>query len=149
MKLLLVCSTGGHLEQLWRLRAFWAEHPRVWVTFDKPDARERLAGEAVVYARFPVARNLKNLAHNTRIARRVLAAHRPDVLISNGAGVALPFFALAPWFGCRTVFIEVEDRVARPSLTGRLVAPIADRVLCTDPRQLAFYPGATLLGEEG
>ena len=37
MKLLLVCSTGGHLLQMMRLRAAWEAHDRVWITFDGVD----------------------------------------------------------------------------------------------------------------
>ncbi|MGH3061637.1 MAG: hypothetical protein ACRDNA_09545, partial [Gaiellaceae bacterium] len=47
---LLVCSTGGHLLQLLALRGAWGEFSRVWVTFDKSDARSLLAEEHVVYA---------------------------------------------------------------------------------------------------
>ena len=33
----LVCSTGGHLTQLYALRRWWQDKKRVWVTFDKED----------------------------------------------------------------------------------------------------------------
>ena len=43
---LLVCSSGGHLLQLLALRDAWDQFPRVWVTFDKSDARSLLRGRA-------------------------------------------------------------------------------------------------------
>ena len=36
MKILFVCSSGGHLAQLYRLRPWWEGQERAWVTFDDP-----------------------------------------------------------------------------------------------------------------
>jgi len=129
LRLLLVASAGGHLAHLAWLRPWWRRHARTWVTFDLPDARARLAGEDVVWAYHPTNRHLGNLARNTALALRTLRRVRPDVVVSTGAGVALPFLALAPTVGARTVFLEVYDRVDGLSTTGRLVAPWVDRLL--------------------
>jgi UDP-N-acetylglucosamine:LPS N-acetylglucosamine transferase len=80
------------------------------------------------------------------LAARVLAAERPDVLVSCGAAVAVPFFLVARVRGIPTVFIEVYDRVDRPSLTGALLAPLATEVVAQWPEQLDAWPHATLLG---
>ncbi|MEO1560085.1 MAG: UDP-N-acetylglucosamine--LPS N-acetylglucosamine transferase, partial [Cyanobacteria bacterium J06632_19] len=32
MKLLLVCTSGGHFSTMRRLESFWSNHERVWVT---------------------------------------------------------------------------------------------------------------------
>ena len=58
----------------------------------------------------------------------------------------MPFFAVARARGIRSTFIEVIDRIDRPSLTGRLVAPLASEVLVHWEAQRAHYPGATVLG---
>ena len=70
--LLLVCSTGGHLQQLLALRDAWGGYTRVWVTFDKSDARSLLRDEQVVYAYGPTNRSLKNLLRN--LVRRLADA---------------------------------------------------------------------------
>ena len=54
--MLLVCSTGGHLLQLVALRDVWTRASRIWVTFDKSDARSLLRSERVVYAFGPTNR---------------------------------------------------------------------------------------------
>ena len=100
-RVLLVCSTGGHLAQMHRLRPWWESHERVWVTFDRPDAQSLLAGEQTVWAYEPTTRNLWNLLRNTILAVQVLRRERPEVIVSNGAGVAVPFFVLARLLGCR------------------------------------------------
>lgn len=147
MRLLLVASSGGHLAQLHWLRPWWSAHDRLWVTFDTPDARGRLEGERVVWAHHPTNRDVSNLLRNLRLARRVVAEERPDVVLSNGAGVAVPFLLAGRRAGALTLFQEVYDRVERPSLTGRLVAPWVDAVLLARPAQRRAHPRGLLLGE--
>jgi UDP-N-acetylglucosamine:LPS N-acetylglucosamine transferase len=144
--MMLVSSAGGHLEQLLRLRPTWDGWDRVWVTLDKPDARARLVGERVVWAHGPTNRSLGNLLRNGALAARVLRAERPDVVLSNGAGVAPPFFWVAAAMGIPTVFLEVVDRIERPSLAGRLVRPVASAIVLTKTSQRAFYPDGVVLG---
>ena len=64
------------------------------MTFDKPDARTRLAGERVHFGHHPTTRNLPNLVRNVGLAWSVLRRERPDVIVSDGAGLAVPFFWL-------------------------------------------------------
>lgn len=146
MKALLVASAGGHLQQLVWLSPWWSGLDRSWVTFDTPDARGMLAGERIVFAHHPTNRNVRNLARNFVLARQVLRDERPDVIVSTGAGVAVPFFVVAKARGVRTVFLEPYDRVDGPSLTGRLVAPIADLIVLQRREQLAFHPSGVLVG---
>ncbi|GAB3592715.1 UDP-N-acetylglucosamine--LPS N-acetylglucosamine transferase [Angustibacter peucedani] len=144
--LLLVASNGGHLAQLLVLRDWWSQHPRHWVSFDRPDALAALADEQVTWAHHPTTRNVPNLVRNVGVALRVLRRERPDVVVTTGAGVALPFFVLARLFGARTVYLEVYDRIEQATLTGRLCRPFTDLALVQWPEQLALYPDATVVG---
>lgn len=145
-RLLLICSTGGHLTQLLALRDTWRDLPRSWVSFDKPDAVEALADERAVWAHHPTTRNLPNALRNLVLAVRTLIRQRPSVIVSTGAGVALPFFVVARLLRIRTIYLEVVDRIDGPSLTGRLCYPISD-VFCVQwDEQLAFYPEAVVIG---
>lgn len=146
MKVLLPTSGGGHLSHLLWLRDWWGDHERAWVCFDTTEARERLVGERVYWASHPTNRHLPNLWRNTRLARRVIADEAPDLVVSTGAGVALPFFAVAGARGIATCFLEVYDRIDRPSLTGRLASRWVDRVVVQWPEQALAYPGSRCLG---
>ena len=146
LRILIVGSSGGHLTQLHQLRGWWGDHDRRWVTFRTPDAISLLADEDVVWAHNPTTRNVRNLGRNLLLARRVLAEQRPDVVISTGAGVAVPFFALAAARGIPTVYLEVYDRIELPTLTGRLCRPFADQFLVQWEEQKQLYPGARLVG---
>ncbi|GAA2030605.1 hypothetical protein WDZ16_06305 [Pseudokineococcus marinus] len=143
---LLVCSSGGHLAQLVTLSSELVESRRRWVCFDTEDALSLLADEALIPAHHPTTRNVRNLLRNTRLAWDVLRDRRPDVVISSGAAVAVPFFVLARALGVPTVYVEVFDRLDGPTLTGRLCRPFTTRMLVQWEEQLAFYPRATVVG---
>ena len=143
---LLVASSGGHLAQLLALRPWWAERRRTWVTFGTADAHTRLTGEYVVTAYSPTTRNVRNLVRNLWLAARTVPRERPDLVVSTGAAVAVPFFVVARLLGIPTVFIEVFDRVDSRTLTGRLCRPMSTLFLVQWPEQQALYPGARLIG---
>jgi UDP-N-acetylglucosamine:LPS N-acetylglucosamine transferase len=147
LKIAIVCSSGGHLYQLFVLKDWWKNFDRFWVTFKKPDAESMLAGERVHYSYFPTNRNIPNLIRNTFLALRILFKERPDVIVSSGAGVALPFFFLGKLLRKKLIFLEVFDRLDHPTLTGRLVYPICDKFLVQWDEQRAFYPRAELWGQ--
>lgn len=146
-RVLLVGSSGGHLAQLMGLKSWWANTERAWVTFKTDDAVCRLSDEArVEWAHYPTTRNIPNLLRNTVVAWRVLRSFRPDVVVSTGAGVALPFFVLAHLAGIRTVYVEVFDRIDSATLTGRLCKPFTDLMLVQSAEQLRLYRGARVVG---
>jgi UDP-N-acetylglucosamine:LPS N-acetylglucosamine transferase len=146
MKVLLVCSAGGHLTQLYRLRPWWEQHERVWVTFASSQAQSLLRGETVLPAFAPTTRNIPNALRNLRLAWRVIRTERPDVMVSDGAGVAFPFFLLGRALRVRTVYLEVYDRISRPTLTGRLCYPLTELFVLQWPEQAASYPRGQLIG---
>jgi beta-1,4-N-acetylglucosaminyltransferase len=147
MKICLVCSSGGHLLQLYVLKDWWRNHSRFWVTFKKEDAVSFLAGEEVYWAYFPTNRNIKNLIRNAFLALKVLLKERPDLIVSTGAGVAIPFFYLGKLLRMKLIFIEVYDRIDSPTLTGKFVHPITDFFALQWEEQKRFYPKGKYLGQ--
>ncbi|MCD8117255.1 MAG: UDP-N-acetylglucosamine--LPS N-acetylglucosamine transferase [Oscillospiraceae bacterium] len=146
MKVCLVGSSGGHLTHLYMLKPFWEDKERFWVTFDKEDARSLLKDEVMYPCYYPTNRNFKNLVRNTFVAIKVLRKEKPDLVISSGAAVAVPFFYLAKLMGKKCIYIEVFDRIDRPTLTGKLVYPIADKFVIQWEEMKAVYPKAINLG---
>lgn len=146
MKVCLVGSSGGHLTHLYLLKPFWENEERFWVTFDKEDARSVLKKEVMYPCHFPTNRNLKNLIKNTWLAFKILRKERPDVIISSGAAVAVPFFYLGKLLGAKTIYIEVFDRMNSPTLTGKLVYPVTDKFIVQWEEMKKIYPKAINLG---
>ena len=145
-KICLVCSSGGHLKQLYLLKPLWDKFNSFWITFPKIDAISLLKDEKVYFAYYPTNRNLKNLIKNTYLAFKLLPKEKPDLIISNGAGVAVPFFYVGKLIGAKLIYIEVYDRVNLPTLTGKLVYPICDKFIVQWPHQKKFYPKAIYIG---
>lgn len=146
MKILIACSSGGHLALALALKPWWGQHDRLWVTGPTPDARSKLKGEHAIAHHYPTQRNIPNLLRNTALARTLLRDYRPDVVFSTGAAVAVPFILQAHSVGARSIFLETVDRIDKPSLSGRLVYPFADEYL-TQWEQLGDrLPRATTVG---
>jgi beta-1,4-N-acetylglucosaminyltransferase len=145
MKILLISSTGGHFQALQRLYPFWGKHDCCWVTFQTASTKLVLNNEKVYWAYSPTNRNLLNLIRNFWLAWQIIQQERPELVLSTGAGVAVPFIMLAKLAGIKTVFVESFTRVEELSLSARLVMPFLD-VIYVQWEQLATkYSKAKLI----
>lgn len=145
-KFCIVGSSGGHLTHMYMLKDIWSKHDRVWVTFDKVDANSILKDEKKYYCHYPTNRNIPNLIRNTFLAFRILLKEKPDIIISSGAAVAIPFFLLGKIFGKKLVYIEVFDRIDKPTVSGKFCYKFADKFIVQWDEQLKVYPKAINLG---
>ncbi len=91
-------------------------------------------------------RSLKALIKNTKIAWKVLHKEKPDLIISCGAAVAVPFFYIGKLMGAKLIYIEVFDRIDKPTMTGKMVYPITDKFVVQWEEQKKVYPKAINLG---
>lgn len=146
IKVCLVGSSGGHLTHLYMLKSFWKDKERFWVTFDKEDARSVLKNEKIYKCYFPTNRNIINLIKNTFLAIKVLRKEKPDLIVSSGAAVAVPFFYIGKLMRKKLIYIEVIDRIDKPTMTGKMVYPIVDVFVVQWDEQKKVYPKAVNLG---
>lgn len=146
MKVCLVGSSGGHLTHLYMLKSFWINQERFWVTFNKEDARSLLKDERMYNCYYPTNRSLKALIKNSIIAWKVLRREKPDLIISSGAAIAVPFFYIGKLFGAKLIYIEVFDRIDKPTVTGKIVYPIVDKFIVQWEEQKQIYKKAINLG---
>jgi len=116
------------------------------VTLPGADTTSLLAKEHVYYGYAPDTRHLLNAFRHLWLAWRILSKEKPTLIISCGAGIAPPFFYIAKLLGIKTVFIEVYDLLWYPTVSGRLIAPIADVFLVQHKQQKRFYPNARYRG---
>ncbi|MDT0190151.1 PssD/Cps14F family polysaccharide biosynthesis glycosyltransferase [Rothia terrae] len=146
MKALYVASAGGHLAHLLELDKLWKNQERTWATFKLPEVEAALANEKVDWVYFPTTRNIPNALRNTKLAWEVLKREKPDVIISSGAAVAVPFFAVAKILGIKTVFIECYDRITMPTMSGRLCYPMSDLFVVQWEAQQKAFPESVNIG---
>lgn len=145
MKVLLVCSSGGHFKTLYQLRSFWEAQPHHWVTFRTTVTEAQLSGEPVEWAWSPTNRNIPNLIRNLGLAWRILRRDRPDLIVSTGAGVAVPFLCLGRLLGSHTIFIESITRVNDLSLSAKLSLPFLNGLYVHWEQLQHRYPKAKLI----
>lgn len=145
-RILLVANNGGHLLQLRILTSGFNGLERVWVTLPAADSRSLLASEQVVYAHGPTNRSFVNLLRNLRLAWVTVRDHDPDVILSTGAALAVPFFVVGRLRRKRLVYVESLTRVKELSLSGRIVYPLSDAFFVqwqgNTQRRRAVYAGS-------
>ena len=109
------------------LREAWEPFERVWVTFDKSDARSLLRDERVIHALRP-----DQPQHPEPVAQPAARATRPPPRAAvgdphHGRRRRRPVrvdrrAARRP----RSIYVESVTRIEGPSLSGRMIAPVAD-----------------------
>ena len=60
------------------------------------------------------------------LAWRTVGDHQPDVILSTGAALAVPFFIVGCLRRKRLVYVESFTRVSRLSMSGRMIYPLAN-----------------------
>jgi beta-1,4-N-acetylglucosaminyltransferase len=125
-RILLVASPGGHMLQMLALEAAWHDLNHRWVTLPAADTDYLLADEEVIHAYGPTPRNVLNLIRNLWLAWQTVRAYEPDVILSTGAAIAVPFFIIGRLHRVRLIYVESFTRVQRLALSGRLVYPLSD-----------------------
>jgi UDP-N-acetylglucosamine--N-acetylmuramyl-(pentapeptide) pyrophosphoryl-undecaprenol N-acetylglucosamine transferase len=85
---------------------------------------------------------VRNLGRALTIVRRC----RPRVVLCTGSGIAVPFAWVGRAFGARVIYVECGGRVDRPSLSCRLIAPVAHRCYVQWPELADQVRGASYNG---
>jgi beta-1,4-N-acetylglucosaminyltransferase len=136
MKIGLICSHGGHLsETLQILEAF--EGQQIFFATYHSARDESIRQLAPAYFTDNIGTSVMRMLQASLWALDVLRRERPDVVLSLGAEIAIPFFYWSKLLGIKTIFIESWCRVENLSRTGRLVYPVADQFWVQWPQLLA------------
>jgi len=147
LKIGIITSKGGHLLQIAKLKNLFQKYDRFWVTFAGQDVEDCLNEEQTYLAYFPESRNILNFIKNLFLSFKILYLEQPNVLISSGAGIAVPFFLVGKiFFRTKLIYIESFDFVKYPSLTGKILYQWTDLFLIQHKVQKKWYPNATFAG---
>lgn len=143
-KICIVSSCGGHLTEVRCLMPAYASWPHFYVLNDKALLPSDMQDRTRFIAHSE--RDWKFLL-NLWEAWRILREERPTLILSTGAGPAVPFALIGRFcFGTRVVFIETFTRVDAPSLTARLMYRLAHDFYVQRPTLLRFFPKAACFG---
>lgn len=138
------------MAEILHLKDSYSKHPHFFITFKRMDTTELAKKEKIYFVSDP-GRSPINFLKCVFQSFKILLKERPDVIITTGAGVAIPPSYLAKlFFGSKIVFVESFCRIEEPSLSGRAMYPISDLFLVQWPEMLkkygdrAIYKGAIL-----
>lgn len=126
MSVLLVCSGGGHLKQLYSLvpRMEFGGQDRLWVTVDNGLSRSLLKDEEVLFAPYASPRMSPGMWRHVALAASTLRRRRFDFAVSTGSNLAVAWLPQARLRGTSCHFIETAARADGPSLTGKVMQRI-------------------------
>ena len=124
MKVCIVSSSGGHLTEVRLLKPAYLQYEHFYVLNDKALLPEDMRGCTYFIAHSE--RDWKFLL-NLWEAYRILRKEQPAVILSMGAGPAVPFALVGKLiYRMCVVYVETITRVKRPSVTGRIMYWLSD-----------------------
>lgn len=149
-KVLFISSLGGHLTQLLQLKPLFSEYDYHIVT-EKSIITEALKQEYEMSFLMYGARNylfkyVFKFSYNTIMSLIYFLRERPDVVVTTGAHTAVPMCYIAKLFGKKVVFIESFAKTTTPTISGKMVYPIADLFIVQWESMKKHYPKAVYGG---
>ncbi|GAB6099402.1 UDP-N-acetylglucosamine--LPS N-acetylglucosamine transferase [Halanaerocella petrolearia] len=149
-KLLLISSCGGHLTQLLKLEEMFKKYDFHIVT-EKLDftlnLREKYPVSFLIHGgrNYPI-RYFFKFIYNLIKSFIIFALEKPDYVITTGAHTGVPMCYIAKLFGKKVIFIESFAKIKSPTLSGRIVYPIADLFIVQWEEMKKHYPEAIYPG---
>lgn len=150
-RLCLAASGGGHVRQILDLEPLWQDYPHIFVTEDTALGRsiaEKHPGAFVSHVALGQARlgapfaMLWNAARNCLQSLRIVMKHKPDVVITTGAGSMVFTVLWARLRGARIVLIDSFARFDKPSAFARIAGPLAHVRIAQAEASARHWPGA-------
>lgn len=147
MKICFTASSGGHLEELTCLLPI-AEGSESFLVTEK-SCDNKSAWERTYFLRQINRKEKLFIVHFIKLmfrAWKIIKKEKPDYIISTGALITYPFCLIAKLKKAKVIYIESFARIDKPSITGRLMYPIADLFLVQWDEMKKFYPKAIFSG---
>jgi len=142
VKIALVTSVGGHLTELLQLIEAFPNDERVWVVNDVSPVLPR---DVDAYRISHAERDWRVLWNLFEVAA-IFAREQPDLMLSMGAGPAVPAAIVARVAGIPVVYVEPSSAVTQLTLTGRMMRCLANRFFVQWPSMQKVAPWARFAG---
>ena len=124
-KICFVSSSGGHWEQLQKLKPLADKYEGFFVT-------EKTQFDAPLASYFMMQTDLKDklmpfkMLVNSVKALKIWIKEKPDLIITTGTMVAYPFYLLSIICKKKFIFIETFGRANMPTVAGKLMEKHSD-----------------------
>lgn len=136
MKVCIISSCGGHLTEVRSLIVCYQHFEHFYVINDPIDLPDDMLNKTYFIAHSE--RDLKFFL-NFYEAIKILLIEKPDVLLSTGAGLVVPFAIICFFTKIKIIFIETMACVERPSMTGRIMYYLSDYFYYQWPQLSKYY----------
>ena len=145
-KVVFISSAGGHLTELLAIDSIYKNYDYVLITEknmiskklkNKYNVRYLLYGSRyypIKYVFTSIVNVFKNVYYFIR--------YNPDVIYTTGAHTSLLICYLGYIFDRKIIFVEVFDRTHTPTLSGKLIYPIATTFVVQHNNYKEIYPEA-------
>ena len=144
MKICIVSSCGGHLTEVRALAPAFQRYEHFYVLNDRVSLPDDMQDRT--YFMKHSERDWLFLV-NLGEAWKILRKEKPSLILSTGAGPAVPFAMVGKLLRVPNIFIETFTRVNKPSLTGRIMYRLADRFFYQWPALEKFFPDGVYGGQ--
>lgn len=149
-RVMFISSVGGHLTQLLELKSMFKDYDYVLIT-EKTEVTKDMKGKYnmnyLLYgSREYLLSYIFKFSFNVLKSFYLFFKYRPNVIITTGAHTAVPMCYIGRLFGKKIIFIESYAKRTSPTLSGRLVYPIATTFVVQWETMLEFYPKAKYWG---
>lgn len=151
-KVLFICSSGGHLDELLQLKPLFDKYEYHIVTEMENSTKSLVKKypkkvDYLLYGtRFRIWSYIPKFAFNCLKTIYLYYKIKPTIVITTGAHTAVPMCYYAKLNGAKIIFIESFANLTTRTLSGRLVYPIADKFIVQWPSTKKLYPKAILGG---
>lgn len=143
-RLCLVSSSGGHWEQLKRLKPLIDKYDGFFVT--EKTQFESNAKYMMIQTDLKDKLMIFKMIVNSFRALKIWIKEKPDFVITTGTMVAYPFYLLCRMTKKKFVFIETFGRADMPTVAGRIMEKHSDLFIVQWKSQLKHYKKAVYGG---
>lgn len=139
-KLCLVSSSGGHWEQLQKLKVLVDKYDGFLVT-----EKTHFEAESKYLMRQTDLKDkmmIFKMIYNSILAINIWLKERPDFVITTGTMVSYPFYLLSIIFRKKFIYIETFGRANMPTVAGKMMEKHSDLFIVQWETQKKHYKKA-------
>ncbi len=140
MRIVAICSGGGHMAELKRALPVIKESKTVWITSSSGYSTMKKIPDSL-YICDPHTSKFMFL-FNLLQSIWLFCKTRPQVVVSTGAGLCIFYCLMCKLFKRKLIFVETGARITTPSKTGLFLYKYCDLFIIQSAELLKFYPKA-------
>lgn len=140
-RIVAISSGGGHLSELMKAIPSRVLEKTIFLTFKNGHTVKSLSDKKHFFVLDPHTNLLKYL-YNFLQSFLLYLYLRPKIVISTGAGIAIPFMLIAFIFKSKLIYIETGARVNTASKTGKFLYKFSDLFIIQNENQKSVFPNS-------